>query len=52
MFQLQKDGSAEDTYMVYSENLKFLVKHNADLLNPAITKDVIGLLKPMPASTP
>ena len=45
MFQLQKDGAAEDTYMVYSENLKFLVKNNADLLNPVNTREVIGLLK-------
>jgi integrase len=44
MWNLQKNGASEDTYMPYSENLKFLVKNNADLFNPDDVKTVITFL--------
>jgi len=40
----QKNGASEDTYMPYSENLKFLVKNNADLFDPENVKDVVAKL--------
>jgi integrase len=44
MWNLQKNGASEDTYMPYSENLKFLVKNNAALFNPDDVKTVITFL--------
>ena len=45
MWYQQKNGASEDTYIPYSENLKFLVKNNADLFDPDCVKDVVSILE-------
>lgn len=45
IWHLQKHGYSEDTYMPYSENLKFLAKNGADLYDPEHVKDVVASLK-------
>ena len=44
-WHLKKHNYSEDTYMPYGENLKFLVKNDADLLNVDSVKTVVTKLQ-------